>query len=430
MSGIKILGVGDLFIAKRLPLKKYEGFEEISTLIKEHDACFGNLETTVHNNEGYPSRFPGGGYAMASPCVLKDLGAYGFNVFSIANNHAMDYCHKGLEATIHHLDKAGQIYVGGGKNLVDASRPKYVECANGRVAFIGVTSSFHDSDAAGPQGGIISGRPGVNPLRRVEYYEVTEDNYQSLQKIADETGMNDGHKWAIKNGYREDCPELFLRELKFVKGEENRRITHPLPSDMERIVNSIKEASIQADYVVVSFHSHQMSGSGEKPADFIVEFCHACIDAGANVIFGHGAHELRGLELYKGFPIFYGLGDFIFHNEMVELLPKEFYEKVNQSAELYDYVGMGMNLRSNNGKRGLSSDVKAWESVMACVEFVDKKTVNIKIYPVSLGFEKGRTMRGWPFIDKTGRILHRFCELSNTNYGTQFEHQQDHVVVC
>lgn len=62
--------------------------------------------------KGIPLDFPGG-YAMASPCVLKDLGAYGFNVFSIANNHAMDYCHKGLEATIHHLDKAGQIYVGG-----------------------------------------------------------------------------------------------------------------------------------------------------------------------------------------------------------------------------------------------------------------------------------------------------------------------------
>ena len=85
---------------------------------------------------------------------------------------------------------------------MEASVPKYVECRDGRVAFIGVTSSYHDTDAAGPQGGIIAGRPGINPLRRIEYYEVTEENYQALSKIAEETGMNDGYKWAIANGYR------------------------------------------------------------------------------------------------------------------------------------------------------------------------------------------------------------------------------------
>lgn len=421
MAKINILGVGDIFIAKRLPAKKYCGFDEIKDFISRHDACFGNLETTVHDNEGYPSAFPGGGYAMANPAVLGDLKDFGFNVLNIANNHALDYCHKGLEATIRNLKDAGITYVGAGKNLVEASLPKYVECREGRVAFIGVTSSFHDTDAAGPQGGIVSGRPGINPLRRTEYYEVTEENYKALSKVAEETGMNDSYKWAIANGYRKESEELFLRELKFVKGECNRRVNHPLPADIERITNAIQEAKIQADCVVVSFHSHQMNGSADKPAGFIAEFCHACIDAGANVIFGHGSHELRGLEIYKNAPIFYGLNEFILHNEMQEALPFEFYERLHQEPSKYDYVGLGMNLRSKGGTRGLSADNKAWESIAASVSVVNHKVNEIRVYPVSLGFEKDRSQRGWPVIDKTGKIIDYFCKLSSEHYGTRFE---------
>ena len=421
MSEMKIFGVGDLFVAKRLPQKGYCGCDEIKDLMGSHDACFGNLETTVHDNEGYPSAFPGGGYAMANPAILGDLKEMGFNVLNIANNHALDYCQKGLEATIRNLKNAGMIYVGAGRNLAEASLPKYVECREGRVAFIGITSSYHDTDAAGPQGGIVSGRPGINPLRRDEYYEVTEENFQALSRIAEETGMNNGYKWAVANGYRKESEGLSLREMKFVKGQCNRMINHPLPADMERMKNSIQEARLQADCVVVSFHSHQMSGSADKPAPFIVEFCHACIDAGANVIFGHGSHELRGLEIYKNAPIFYGLNEFILHNEMIEVQPFEFYERVHQEPSKYDYVGLGMNLRSKGGTCGLCANHKAWESVAASVSMKDHEVKEVRVYPISLGFEKSRAQRGWPVIDKSGKILDYFCQLSNNKYGTQFE---------
>ena len=421
MSEMKIFGVGDLFVAKRLPQKGYCGCDEIKDLMGSHDACFGNLETTVHDNEGYPSAFPGGGYAMANPAILGDLKEMGFNVLNIANNHALDYCQKGLEATIRNLKNAGMIYVGAGRNLAEASLPKYVECRKGRVSFIGITSSYHDTDAAGPQGGIVSGRPGINPLRRDEYYEVTEENFLALSKVAEETGMNNGYKWAVANGYRKESEGLSLREMKFVKGQCNRMINHPLPADMERMKNSIQEARLQADCVVVSFHSHQMSGSADKPAPFIVEFCHACIDAGANVIFGHGSHELRGLEIYKNAPIFYGLNEFILHNEMIEVQPFEFYERVHQEPSKYDYVGLGMNLRSKGGTCGLCANHKAWESVAASVSMKDHEVKEVRVYPISLGFEKSRAQRGWPVIDKSGKILDYFCQLSNNKYGTQFE---------
>ena len=37
------------------------------------------------------------------------------------------------------------------------------------------------------------------------------------------------------------------------------------------------------------------------------------------------------------------------------------------------------------------------------------------------GFEKSRAQRGWPVLDKTGKILDNFCKLSNNQYGTRFE---------
>lgn len=426
---MKIFGCGDLFVAKRLPRQKYSGYTELVSLMQAHEVCFGNLETTVHNNEGYPSMFPGGGYAMASPLSLMDLKEMGFNVVNLANNHALDYSHKGLEATLRHLDEAGLVRVGGGINLIEASMPGYVECREGRVAFIGCTSSFHDSDAAGPQGGMISGRPGVNPLRRIEYYEVTGDLYESLCHVAEETGMNDGHKWSIANGYREESKELFLREMKFVKAEQNRRVTHPLSKDMERITRSIEEAKIQSDCVVVTFHSHQMNGSSEIPAEFILEFCHSCIDAGANVVFGHGAHEIQGLEIFKGCPIFYGMGDFILHNEMQFCMPYEFYEKVGQEKYSYDFVGLAMNKRSKGQTRGLQADHKAWESIAASVDFSNGKVSGICIYPIELGFHEKRSMRGWPSIDKTGKVLQYFCDLSNKQYGTEFTIEDNRAIV-
>lgn len=40
------------------------------------------------------------------------------------------------------------------------------------------------------------------------------------------------------------------------------------------------------------------------------------IDAAADVVVGHGPHVLRGIEVYKGRPIFYSLANFIFENDL------------------------------------------------------------------------------------------------------------------
>lgn len=87
--------------------------------------------------------------------------------------------------------------------------------------------------------------------------------------------------------------------------------------------------SLPEDIIIVSAH---MGGEGrtayripkgmeffgdEKRGD-VVQFAHACIDAGADLVLGHGPHILRGMELYKNKLIVYSLGNFIFDYPGVE----------------------------------------------------------------------------------------------------------------
>lgn len=414
---IRIAGCGDAFISRRLPEGGYEGFEEVSSLLHEHDFRFCNLETTVHDNEGYPSLFPGGGWAMAHPRVLGSVRQFGFNALSVANNHTMDYCHKGLEATLRHLEERGIAYAGAGMNLAEASSPAYVECPEGRVALIAVTSSFHDSDAAGNQGLTMPGRPGVNPLRHKAVYQLEPDLYEKVLEIGAATGMNDTLNWSEANGYRQASGNAKLRNLEFCEGAENRKIAHPLEKDMLRTAEAIKEAAIQADCIVVSVHSHQFKGSDETPDDFIVEFCRNCIDEGANIVFGHGSHILRGVEVYSKGVIFYGLADFILQNETVEKLPADFYEKYSVEPRHLGTVGQAMRVRSNNGTRGLSANPKAWQSIMASIEF-DGQLRSVTLYPIELQLGKSAAQQGWPVISSNDSGIIESAAALSEAYGT------------
>jgi len=65
----------------------------------------------------------------------------------------------------------------------------------------------------------------------------------------------------------------------------------------------------KADIVVASCHW----GLWQDVLQYMTDIAHAAIDAGADVVMGHGPHYSLPVEVYKGKPIFYGLGSFSFH---------------------------------------------------------------------------------------------------------------------
>jgi poly-gamma-glutamate synthesis protein (capsule biosynthesis protein) len=79
--------------------------------------------------------------------------------------------------------------------------------------------------------------------------------------------------------------------------------------DFPRALRAIREASANADLVIVVIHWGVELDT--QPRDYQVDEAHRMIDAGADVIFGHHAHRLQPMDTYEGKPIFYSLGNFV-----------------------------------------------------------------------------------------------------------------------
>lgn len=423
-NSITFSAVGDCFITRRLPFGDPEA-KKVRNILKQGDARFANLEVTTHRREGSPSAFSGGTWAMAEPEVLEDLSFYSFNMLNGATNHTLDYLYGGLNATEYYIKKYGFIYAGLGKNLADASEPRYLETTKGRVALIGCTSTFHESWAAGDQSRDMEGRPGINPLRYNTTYSVSEEKLSQLKYIADSTYINADENLAIKEGFQNEYSKHNFRfgGHFFEAGDEEGMKRHIIEQDLNRLKEAVKQAHRQADYVIVSIHSHEMEKENKnEPPDFQIEFSRQMIDAGADIIIGHGPHVLRGVEIYKGKPIFHGLGNFIFQNDTVTHLPREFYEKYNLSFEAN--VADALDARSDNGKKGLGVNPNVWHSVIPVWKMNQGILENIILYPVDLGFGKPRYSRGWPKLTNDSSIMEQMQFLSKP-FGTKIEIQQD-----
>lgn len=413
------IATGDSFMTRHLPEGGYEGFDELRELICSHDVRFNNLEFTAHDMEGYPSAFSGGTWAMAEPEILDDLKEFGFNLYNTANNHAMDYSAGGLLATIAHMRERGMLCAGTGRNLAEAAAPAFLECKNARVALIGVVSTFHDSDIAGPQGPSVPGRPGLNPLRFDTVYGVEQETFDMLAEVAEKTEMNNLASFALRNGFIPPFPDdvLFFGGLMFHVDSTSRKITTPNKADMERTAASIADARAQADYVVVSIHTHDFVGDANtEPAEYVRTFAHNCIDAGADAVIGHGPHELHGIEIYQGKPVFYSLGNFIFESDTVSVQPAEAFLKAGMSAD--DGVGAYMNHRSANGTKGYCVQKNIWRSVMAAFTAEDGEVTEVRLYPVDLHMEMPRCRMGLPTLSRDVETLEYLAGLSKS-FGTE-----------
>ena len=118
------------------------------------------------------------------------------------------------------------------------------------------------------------------------------------------------------------------------------------------------------------------------------------IDAGADVFAGHGPHVLRGVEVYKGKPIFYSLSNFIFQNETVLRFPEDSYAQYSLSldAQPADYL----DARYDKDRRSFPSDREYWDSVAVVTKWDRGKFVEAELHPITLGYQTPRSERGRP----------------------------------
>lgn len=412
---------GDSFITRHIPETGYAGFAELQDLIAGHDFRFANLEMTFHRQEGWPAASSGGTWAMTDPSMLDDVARYGFNVYNTANNHSGDFGQEGVIATARHLNARGMPFTGTGATLQEASRPLYIETPESRVALIGVTSTFDPAARAGAQSGDMVGRPGLNPLRFRTVYHVNAEHFAMAQELAKVTLVNWPIEHKILFGYAAPFPEgrMPFGKLNFVRDEKEFIETVPNEADVARTVAGIREARRQADIVVVSIHGHEMRGKETNiPAQFLETFARACIDAGASAVIGHGPHELRGIEIYKGGVIFYSLGNFIFETETTALQPADAYESMHLPTSTQ--VGEFMDNRSRNGTIGFPVMKDIWRAVVPSWTVENGRITEIKLHPIDLGMKCSRGTRGLPALSGDRETLEYLASLS-APYGTKIE---------
>ena len=248
----------------------------IQSLLKG-DVVFTNLEAAV----ALPGQAAteGRGF-LAPPEALDALKSFGFNLLSLSNNHAFDLQATGIQNTIREAERRQLVHAGIGNTLAEAAAPAFLRTAKGTVALVSSASGLIVA------GGMASAnRPGVNELR-----------------------IRAGDK---DNNARDDLPEA---------GPNT-----PHPDDAERILQSIRQARKIADLVIVYQHNHVFGhrsfstifteGMAERlaPNQWLKKWVRAEIDAGADIVVMHGAPLLHGVEFYRGRPIFYDLGNFIYN---------------------------------------------------------------------------------------------------------------------
>lgn len=413
-DGFTIAGAGDLIYLRPMLATIEARSPDLLRLLRGADVTFGNFETSVIDlaeTKAVPQAESGGTWMHADPGVPADVRAMGFSIVSHANNHATDWGVEGMAETGRYLTDAKLVWSGTGKSMAAARAPRYLDNAKGRVAIVSATSTFTPMSVAANPVGSVPGRPGVNSLRTRRSAVVSADELTMLAGLAARSELrSDGRKEDgvtlmgshYMAGPRQDGKLAFSYRV-------NQR-------DVDENLLSIRQAKQNGNFVIFSVHNHEPSNASQTPADFATKLARDVIDAGADVYMGHGPHQLRGIEIYKGKPIFYSLGNFAMMNNSLDDIPDDMFQQygVEPGAATVPELLQARNSRS-------FSDPNLYESVIAISRYVGGQVVEIKLYPIDLGVEAKGAIKGVPAMASPARgaiILERLQRLSEP-FGTK-----------
>jgi poly-gamma-glutamate synthesis protein (capsule biosynthesis protein) len=259
MTALRIMMVGDLVLDEP---RADRFFDEARSVLKTADVLIGHVEVP-HTTRGKES--VGDVPAPASdPANLAALRNAGFHLASLAGNHVHDRGAEGIADTVATLKSHGIVATGAGATLAEARKPAVIETNGRRVALLSY-------NCVGPrQGWAGASQAGCAYVRVISHYEMEAANPGG-------------------------SPEAF---------------TFPTPDSLEAMQADIEAARKSADIVIVSLHK----GLVHQPAKLAMyerPVARAAIDAGADIVMGHHAHILKGVEVWRGKPIFHGLGNFV-----------------------------------------------------------------------------------------------------------------------
>jgi poly-gamma-glutamate synthesis protein (capsule biosynthesis protein) len=266
---------GDLMMQSPAGFAGYEtgaAFQAVSRELRRATVAIANLEVPLsRRGVAVPKTFN----LRADPGIMAPIQAFGITAVTLANNHVMDYGADALADTLAACDRAGIVHCGAGENLDAAMAPAWFTISGARIALLSVACTLPIASEALPN------RPGIAPLRVRFAFEI------------------DGNLLTEQPG-----------TMPLVQSWAERE-------DQERFARAIAACREQgADVVVVAIHwgspAYWLSPYQGLLCAYQRPLAHALVDAGADVICGNHPHQLHPVEVYRGKPILYSLGNFIF----------------------------------------------------------------------------------------------------------------------
>lgn len=356
----------------------------IQQILRSADTTVGNMEALIVDRRDWPYGLNGN---WSPKETAADIAGLGYDLLTGANNHTWNMGVEGVQSTIKYLDAAGILLAGVGPNLATARMPVFQQTSKGRVGLIGaytVSDISPETSIASDRQGVMGGRWGINPLRLATWNVVTATQLQQLKGIRD----------AIVA--RRNEPDV-SRPIVVPKDDPNRvqifadnYIGGPKPGEYHYEMNradllgnlrAIRTTKEYGDFAIFTMHVHQNRyafqaySQDHYPNQFLIDFTHQLIDNGADMYVGHGNHTIQGIEIYKGRPIFYNLGNFVVHEILVDgtdatpdLTPVEADEVST------DWLQYPPNMKA----------------LVAQVTYQDGKLSEVRLYPVDLGVGKNR----------------------------------------
>lgn len=405
-----LAAVGDLIYLRPMLATLEARSPDMVRLLRGADVTFGNFETTVldlASTRAVPQAESGGTWMLADPGVPGDIAKLGFDIISHANNHATDWGVEGMIETGQRLTGADLVWSGTGASMAAARAPRYLDTAKGRIALVSATSTFTPMSRASDAVGEVAARPGVNSLRTVRTTLVTPEQLEALATIAAKSPLR-------TDGKSNDAVTLFGN--RFAVGTtagKHLDFRYTInTADLAENLRSIRQAKQNGNFVVYSVHNHEPGNDFQEPADFAVQLARMAIDAGADAYMGHGPHQLRGIEIYKGKPIFYSLGNFAMMNNSLDAVPADMYDQFGVKP---DSATVPELLQARNERT--FSDPNLYESVIAVSRYAGGQLAEIKLYPIDLGVAIKGVDRGVPRMATRAhgeKILDRLRKLSAT----------------
>jgi hypothetical protein len=252
-KSLTLLATGELILGMDKPSPEFY-FDLVAPTLKKADLVVAHLEV-AHTTRPIAD----GAMPAPPPDNMRGIPYSGINAVTLAGNAIMAYGIPGVIDTIDWLQKHNIPYVGAGMNINEARRPLIMERDGVRFGFLSYNS------VSSPQNGATSKKPGYAYVDIITHYE---------------PGFFPG-----------DPPKIF---------------TFPEHWSLEAMREDIRALRPQCDVMMVALH---MGGAMSETVlqDYEFELPYAAIDAGADLIIGSHTHALRGIQFYKGKPIFHCL---------------------------------------------------------------------------------------------------------------------------